>query len=149
MATFDDEVPLAGDEAHQNLVRYRLERAQATLVEATEIARLGFNETAINRLYYACYYAVSALLLTKHLTSKTHTGTRTVFYKEFVQSGIIETTLAVTYSQLFNRRHESDYNDFIRIDKEEVQVLTVDAHTLLNKLTSLINTWLQEIESKS
>lgn len=50
-------------ETRAAIVSYRLERAHETLQEADYNANGGYYNTAINRLYYACYYAASALLL--------------------------------------------------------------------------------------
>jgi uncharacterized protein len=47
------------------LVQYRLDRAREALAEAVLLLDSGHANTGVNRLYYACFYAVSALLLTK------------------------------------------------------------------------------------
>ena len=49
-------------ESKQALVQYRLERSVNSLDEAQYMAKGGYYNAAINRLYYACYYAVVALL---------------------------------------------------------------------------------------
>lgn len=49
------------------LITYRLERAHESLEEAKILFERDFANTFVNRLYYACFYAVSALLLTKGL----------------------------------------------------------------------------------
>jgi uncharacterized protein (UPF0332 family) len=45
------------------LIKYRLQRAESALEEAGVMADMQHWETCINRLYYACFYAVNALLL--------------------------------------------------------------------------------------
>ncbi len=52
-------------EETRTLVTYRLERACEALEEADILLERGHANTFVNRLYYACFYAVSALLLTK------------------------------------------------------------------------------------
>ncbi len=59
------------------LIRYRMERAGETLEEAAVMLEKGHVNTAVNRLYYACFYAVSALLLTRELASAKHSGSTT------------------------------------------------------------------------
>ena len=44
------------------LVRYRLARAHESLAEARLLLANDHVRTAVNRAYYACFYAVSALL---------------------------------------------------------------------------------------
>lgn len=49
------------EEERVALVEYRLDRAESTLVEADYNADGGYYNSAVNRLYYAAYYATSAL----------------------------------------------------------------------------------------
>ena len=54
------------DETRSAIVAYRMERARQTLGEADLLRQGNYYNAAVNRLYYACYYAVSALLLRHH-----------------------------------------------------------------------------------
>lgn len=47
------------------LVRYRVDRAREALQEAALLLGAGHTTAAVNRQCYACFYAVSALLLTE------------------------------------------------------------------------------------
>ena len=58
------------------LLRYRLKRAQEALLDARLLADAGRWNSCVNRLYYACFYAVSALLLQRGLLSTKHSGIR-------------------------------------------------------------------------
>ena len=49
------------DEEKQSVVAYRLEKANKTLDDAKKVIEMELWATAANRLYYAAYYAVSAL----------------------------------------------------------------------------------------
>ena len=55
-------------EETRTLILYRLERAKESLDEANILMERGHANTFVSRLYYACFYAVSALLLTKGLS---------------------------------------------------------------------------------
>lgn len=80
-------------EETRTLVLYRLERAREALKEAEILSESGHANTFVNRLYYACFYAVSALLLTKDLSSPKHSGVRSFFHQNFIKSGIVATDL--------------------------------------------------------
>ena len=58
------------------LVTYRLNRAKETLAEVPNLRDMGYYNTAINRLYYACYYALVALLIKNHIQASTHAGVK-------------------------------------------------------------------------
>lgn len=53
------------DEERRALVSLRLQNAKDTLIELPVLIEHGFWNTTVSRMYYACYYAVAALLL-KH-----------------------------------------------------------------------------------
>jgi uncharacterized protein (UPF0332 family) len=101
-----------------DLIRYRLERADESLVEAEIMAEQKHFNTCINRLYYACFYAIIALLESKGFSSAKHSGVRSLFNKNFVVTGIIGKDLAAVFNDLFEYRQESDYEDFFIMDGE-------------------------------
>lgn len=51
------------DEERFDLLNYRMQRAHETMQEALLMSRESFYNAAVNRLYYACYYAAVALLI--------------------------------------------------------------------------------------
>lgn len=66
-------------ERSKDLIVYRLTRANETLEDARIPADSERWNACVNRLYYACFYAVSALLLCDDLSSSKHTGVRSLF----------------------------------------------------------------------
>ena len=66
-------------EWNRDLIQYRIDRALETLEDARILQKSKRWKACVNRLYYACYYAVSALLLQKGLFSSKHTGIRSMF----------------------------------------------------------------------
>ncbi|MBN1868212.1 HEPN domain-containing protein [Candidatus Sumerlaeota bacterium] len=103
------------------VVRYRLQRARETLVDARILAERERWNACVNRLYYSCFYAVSALLLQHGFSSAKHTGIRGLFNRHFVAPGEVSKELAQLYNDLFDRRQESDYADFVRIEPSRVE----------------------------
>ena len=51
------------EQSRRALVSYRIERADETIIEAKLLAGDGHYNAAMNRLYYACFYAALALLV--------------------------------------------------------------------------------------
>jgi uncharacterized protein (UPF0332 family) len=51
------------DDEREAIVSFRIQKAKDTLDEAEGIATLGYWNAVANRLYYACFYITSALLL--------------------------------------------------------------------------------------
>lgn len=67
-------------------IQYRIQRANDTLKEAELLLDNHFWNTAINRMYYACFYAVGALLLKHHIKTVSHAGCRQQFGLRFIKN---------------------------------------------------------------
>ncbi len=109
----------------KKIILYKMDRAYETLEEAELMGKHNHWNTCVNRLYYACFYAVSALLLTENLSSSKHTGVRSLFNKHFVRPALIHEDSGVLYNELFENRQESDYTDFV-IMKEDLVCPWID-----------------------
>lgn len=77
----------------EDLIRYRLNRANETFKEAETLAENGHFHGAANRMYYACFYAVNALLLRDGLSAVKHSGVRSLFNKQYIKTEIFVLTL--------------------------------------------------------
>lgn len=120
------------------LVRHRMDRARETLEEAEILLRQGFANTFVNRLYYACFYAVSAALLQRGLSSAKHSGVRSLFHKHLVKTGLIPVDLGSLYDRLFDSRQKGDYEDLVRFDADEVAPWMEEAAAFVNTVAALI-----------
>lgn len=120
------------------LIRYRLERAEEALEEADVMADMSHWKTCINRLYYACFYAVSALLLKNDLSSSKHTGVKSFFNREFVLTGIVPGAYGRLYNLLFRYRQQSDYEDFFTIDEEIVREWMTESKNFVRTIRRII-----------
>ena len=79
----------------EDYAKYRIEKAQSTIKEVEVLIENKFWNSAINRMYYACFYAVTALLIKHEIHTSSHSGVRQKFGLHFVQTGKIEKNLAV------------------------------------------------------
>jgi len=120
-----------------DLVSYRLERARETLVEARTMSDIGHANACVNRLYYACFYAVNALLASRGMSASKHSGVRSLFGQHFVKTGLIPAELGKFYNDLFETRLESDYDDFVRVDPEKLPPMLEIAPRFLDAVEAL------------
>jgi len=104
----------------KDLVSHRITRARESLVDAHILSDSGRWNACVNRLYYACFYAVSALLLNDGLSSSKHTGIRSLFNSQYVKIDKIPKHLAIIYNDLFEKRQEGDYIDFVSFKESQV-----------------------------
>jgi uncharacterized protein (UPF0332 family) len=123
-----------------DLVLYRMARAQETLEEAHILADSGRWNACVNRLYYACFYAISALLVRDGdgLSSSKHAGVRSLFNRQYVRTGKIPKDLASIYNDLFERRQEGDYIDFVNFQASQVLPWISKAEELVRNVANLV-----------
>ena len=66
-------------EERKHNVEYRIDSAYKTVEAAKLLADRGFWNSAINRLHYAIFYAVNALLVLNDIPTKSHLATKSKF----------------------------------------------------------------------
>ena len=125
-----------------DIVQYRIENANQTLAEVETHKENGYYNTAVNRMYYACYYAASALLIAYGIETKSHDGVRQQLGKQMVLTGKLSAELGKFYSQLFAKRTSADYEDFISQTLETVENLLPTAQLFVKTVEQMVNDWL-------
>jgi len=119
-------------------IKYRLEKAKETFEVAELLIKNEKWNSAINRLYYSAYYAVSALLVQATINTKTHSGVKTQFFLHYIKTGIIDVELGKVYADLFDWRHKGDYGDFFDFTAEDVLSIKQPTKELLNNIEEVI-----------
>jgi uncharacterized protein (UPF0332 family) len=114
------------------------QKAIETIREVEILIENKFWNTAINRMYYACFYAVSALLYQEKIETSSHSGIRQKFGQHFVKDGIIEKELGRHYTELFDKRSKGDYNDFFDYDEQTVLSLFPKSQKFVTEITALL-----------
>ncbi len=127
------------NDSKSELVNYRLQRAYEALEDARILANASRWNLCVNRLYYACFYAVSALLIQNGLSSSKHAGIRSLFNKHYVKTSRVSKEMARIYNDLFERRQESDYLDFIRFEESQVSPWICRAEAFIDQIKTIIN----------
>lgn len=119
-------------------VRYRIEKAEETYQAAHVLYEAGQWNSVVNRLYYACFYMASAILLHRHITAKSHAGIIGQFSENVVRTGEISIEDFRVYSKLLNWRTKGDYSDLYDFTKEDVDMVMEPARQFINKVKELI-----------
>ena len=122
----------------EDYIKYRISRANETIEEVQTHIDNKFWNTAINRMYYACFYAIGALLAKHKIEVSSHPGVRQKFGEHFVKTGKFDKTLAKHFTELFDKRHKGDYNDFFDYDEETVLRLYKPSQELIKQIELLL-----------
>lgn len=98
------------DEERQIIVNLEQEKALNTFAEMEVLRQAGLWNNIANRLYYAAFHAVSALLIHDHYNVGSHQGAVIMLHQYYVKPGILSKEDGAFYSQLQTMREKSDYN---------------------------------------
>ena len=104
------------------LSKRRLEIAHERLTTAKAMLELGDYKASANRLYYAIFSAMRAVLALDGFDSKKLSGIIARFRQSYIKTGILDTEMSKIIDDLEVIREDSDYDDFYIILKEDVEI---------------------------
>ena len=119
------------------LIKYRIDRANETIIEAKEALELDHLILAVNRIYYACFYSVEALMLTRDFSTKNHGVLKGEFNKVYVHSGIIDKKYFEILNNAFKNRQTGDYGDFVKFNKDKVESSLSEAKEFVTEINKM------------
>lgn len=117
----------------------RYEHAEECFEAAKSLVLSGQYKSAANRLYYAVFHAMRAVLAFDGIDMKHHSGIISEFRKRYIKTGVFSKSLSNTISIAFDMRTGSDYDDHYIIVKAEVDDLTADAERFLKEIKVFID----------
>lgn len=120
------------------IIAYRTQKAYNCLIEVEDIRPLNHWNIVANRLYYACYYMASALLIKYGFFAQTHKGVIHLVGLHFITKGILSREQGRLLSKLFEMRQSGDYDDLFDLTAEEVEKQIEPTYELLDALAALI-----------
>lgn len=126
------------DEERRIMVELEIERAEKITEQFDTLREQQYWDTLVNRMYYAAFHAVSALLIHNALHVHTHRGALIAFNKEFVRTGLFTQEEGHLFSQLEGLRERGDYNCFVDATEEEIVPLIEPLKALIGKIKSAI-----------
>jgi len=130
---------ILNDDEREAVVKYRIERANKTFLEAVSNVKNCCWHTAANRLYYACFYAACALLISRGHQTRTHNGVFKLIGEHFVFTGLISIEQNKYYRRILELRQKGDYDDFIEFTEEDIIPLIEPAQKFIKDIENLIN----------
>ncbi len=125
-------------------IKAKLKKSAAFLAEANVLYQNKLYNTLINRLYYSCFHARKALLLTKDLVSKTHSGVVALLNEHYVKQNSFSATHAAFFKSLMNQRVQSDYDDIIITDYDQVSELIQPSRNYVSYTITLVDKYFEE-----
>lgn len=122
----------------KSIIKYRVEKSASTMIEAKDNAKLGHWNLVANRLYYALFYMIAALLLDKDIQFKSHAGAIRAIGLHFVSKGLLTSEEGGLISRLQNMRSSGDYDDLFNWTEENVAPMFEPTEALQEKMKQMI-----------
>lgn len=126
------------DDERRIIVNLELDKAVKTIAQIPELQRLAYWDNIANRLYYAVFHAVNALLIHDGHPVNTHKGVIALFGNYYIRTGIFASEDGRLYSDLQTMRNNSDYNCSYDATQQEIEPMIEPAKTLIAKISKFI-----------
>ena len=119
------------DEERRIMVEHESRKAHQTFAQAETLRREGYWDGVANRLYYASFHAVNALLIHDGHGVRTHHGAGSLFRQLYIKTGILPVEVSEHYSILQTMRDKSDYNCSFEATEQLVEPLIEPTRRLI------------------
>jgi uncharacterized protein (UPF0332 family) len=116
----------------QALVRYRLDQAAEAMAAAELNLANGLQRSAVNRAYYAMFYAVLALLAVRQTETSRHSGAIAQFDQVYVKPALLRKDYSRWLHEAFLRRQSVDYGAEVDLSRDELDSLLAHAREFLS-----------------
>lgn len=127
------------DDERRIIVSLELDKANKTIEQIPELRKLGYWDNIANRLYYAVFHAVNALLINDGHPVNTHRGAISLFGNYYIRTGIFSSEDGRLYSDLQVMRNNSDYNCSFSATQQEIEPMIEPARNLITKIANFIS----------
>ena len=126
------------DDDAKKLIEEELAIAKRRLKASELLLSNDMIEDAINRVYYALFYAAKAMLNSAGFDAKSHSGLISEFGLRIVKPKLVERVYGKVLRKSFEARESSDYKIGAIFDKGEVKELISDAKKFIERAENFV-----------
>ena len=123
-----------------NEIKLYLDAAHESLAAAKLNLENDFYSVAANRIYYAVFYATTALLKTKSLSFSKHSAVLSAFRQQFIKTGEFSSEIGNFYRLAFEMRQAGDYEMLTRFEPDDLRQQLATAQQFISE----VEKWLQQ-----
>jgi len=128
------------DEQRREIIRTRLEQAHTMVHTAEELIALNDRQSALNRAYYALFYAVSALAVRDDFQTSKHGQLQGWFNKNYVKPGVFDARMTLILRDVYDLRMDADYELDPLPETSDIVPMLSDVKFFIAQIES----WLQQ-----
>ncbi|WP_045210575.1 HEPN domain-containing protein [Desulfonatronovibrio magnus] len=127
------------EEKRKELASYRIKQAEESLDEARYLLSGGKSPRSImNRIYYAMFYSVLALLIYEPYSSSKHSGVLSYFNKNFIRNEVFDKEMGRTLNKAFELRQREDYREYSHLTALEATDFIEKAEAFVKKVSDYL-----------
>ena len=127
------------DAEKRELSTLRINHARQCLSDAEVMRETESYKSAANRIYYAVFHAMRAVLILDGFDSKKHSGIISEFQRLYIKTGIFAKETSTVISSAFDIRTNSDYNDFYIVSKADVDEQLESARSFVELVSAYLD----------
>lgn len=129
---------IADREALKEQIKAILKKAKRSIIAAKGLIENKDYDFASSRIYYAIFYGMEAVLLTRNISSSKHAGVISQFNQLYIKEDIFPKSFSKIISRLFRERQEGDYGFYFDISEEEILIDVESAEFFLNTISKYL-----------
>jgi len=126
------------EEQKQFLISYNIEKAETAVNDAQFLIDNQRLNIAYNRIYYACFYIITALSLKSNFSTSKHTQLIGWFNRNYVNENVIDKKFGQILNKAFDQRSESDYGVMLKPSSENALQLLSEVKEFVQVVKKLI-----------
>lgn len=130
---------MTAEDSKRLLAAYWMEKARAALISARLEYEHHQYDFAVNRAYYAAFYAATAILLLHGRKFSKHSGVRAAVHRDLAKEGLIPPALARWYDTAFDSRQKGDYTELVSVGEQEAEIHIAGAREFISAVTALLD----------
>ncbi len=126
------------EEARQAVAAYWVRKADSAVASARSELTAKRLDFAVNRIYYACFYAASAVLLKSGKKFVKHSGLRGAVHQDLVKPGMLDASWGRVYDRIFESRQSGDYLELYEFEEAQVTEMLAQAEGFIREMKRLL-----------
>jgi uncharacterized protein (UPF0332 family) len=127
------------DDSRDTVIEYWLRKSSEALESAESEYSAARYSFAVNRAYYACFYALSAVLLRHGRSYVKHSGVRAALHRRLIKTGTLEARWGQFYDRVFDYRQRGDYQELVVFEADQVRDLCTNASGFVEEMRRLLS----------
>jgi len=120
------------------LVSHRMDKSLESLRAAEIMLDNGMLSFGMNRIYYALFYAVQAILISKNVSFSKHGPVKAYFNRELIKTGDLPVEMGRLFNKAFEYRQKFDYVDFAQPERDTVAEYIESARRFVSKIQEFL-----------